>query len=95
MLHSLKQPYVVSLSQSAVPDMQTTFTNVVCRDATHLPYPSHHKPADIEGYALKAFALYATSFTEVILLDADNLPVMNPALLFESPEYKLYGSMFW
>ena len=75
--------------------LQTTFANVVCRDATSVPYPSHHKPADIRGYALKAFALYATSFTEVILLDADNLPVLDPSLLFLTPEYKLYGSVFW
>lgn len=80
---------------SAVPALQTTFTNVVCRDATLVPYPSHHKAADVRGYALKAFALYATSFTEVILLDADNLPVLDPALLFQSPEYKLHGSIFW
>ncbi|DBA91081.1 TPA: hypothetical protein ACH3X1_016046 [Trebouxia sp. C0004] len=74
---------------------ETSFSGVTCRDATTLPYPSHHKPASIKGYALKAFALYATSFTEVILLDADNLPVLNPALLFDSPEYQLHGSMFW
>ena len=75
--------------------LQTTFANVVCRDATRVPYPSHHKATDIQGYALKAFALYATSFTEVILLDADNLPVLDPSLLFTTPEYTLYGSMFW
>ena len=60
-----------------------------------MPYPSHHNAANIKGFALKAFALYATSFTEVILLDADNIPVMNPALLFDSPEYKLHGNVFW
>ncbi|KAL0047768.1 hypothetical protein WJX82_011464 [Trebouxia sp. C0006] len=74
---------------------ETSFSGVTCRDATTSPYPSHHKPANIRGYALKAFALYATSFTEVILLDADNLPVLNPALLFDSPEYQLHGNMFW
>ena len=67
----------------------------MCRDATSAPYPSHHKQANIRGFALKAFALYATSFTEVILLDADNLPVLDPSLLLEAPEYKLHGSMFW
>lgn len=74
---------------------ETSFNSVTCRDATTATYPSHHKSADIRGYALKAFALYATSFTEVILLDADNLPVLNPALLFNSPEYLLHGNMFW
>ena len=78
-----------------LPALQTTFTDVTCRDATLAPYPAHHKPAGVRGYALKAFALYATSFTEVILLDADNLPVLDPALLFDTPEYKLHGSMFW
>ena len=75
--------------------LQSNFTDVTCIDATAVPYPSHHKPATAKGYALKAFALYATSFTEVILLDSDNLPVMDPSLLFDTPEYQLHGSMFW
>lgn len=34
-------------------------------------------------------------FTDVLLLDSDCLPVRNPDLLFDSPEYATYGSMLW
>ena len=39
--------------------------------------------------------LYLTSFAEVLVLDADNLPLADPSFLFESPEYKSSGSLFW
>jgi hypothetical protein len=36
-----------------------------------------------------------SSFREVLLLDADNLPVTDPAVLFDRPEYKETGALFW
>ncbi len=55
-------------------------------------------PEDFElcdGWQLKAFALKHSSFEEVILLDADQVPLRDPALLFEWPEYKTTGALFW
>jgi len=46
-------------------------------------------------YMLKAVALVYTQFQEVLLLDADNFPVQNPASLFESNEFRKTGALFW
>ena len=32
---------------------------------------------------------------QVLLLDGDNLPLRNPETLFESPEYKTLGNLFF
>ena len=32
---------------------------------------------------------------QVLLLDGDNLPLRNPEALFESPEYKTLGNLFF
>lgn len=47
------------------------------------------------GWELKAYALLQNSFEEVLLLDADNVPVKDPAFLFDLPEFKRTGSIFW
>eukprot|EP00891_Asterochloris_glomerata_P004322 jgi/Astpho2/4322/fgenesh1_pg.00065_%23_12_t len=75
--------------------LERNFGRVRCVDATEVPYPAHHRRAPLKGWALKAFALHATKFTDVLLLDSDCLPVRNPDLLFDSPEYATYGSMLW
>ncbi len=47
------------------------------------------------GWALKAAAIAHSPFEEVLALDADNIPVRNPENLFDEPEYKLTGAIFW
>ena len=49
----------------------------------------------IKGYMIKSFALIVTSFSEVILLDADNIPLINVEELFNNPDYLKYGNIFW
>jgi ADP-heptose:LPS heptosyltransferase len=46
-------------------------------------------------WALKPFAVLHSRFREVLLLDADNVPVANPEPLFRSPAYDKYGAVFW
>ena len=68
---------------------QAFFTNVTCIDAMEVRQPSHHaQAASLAGYALKVFALYATSFEEVLLLDCDSMPTRNPQQLFNSVEFR-------
>lgn len=62
-------------------------------DALSVGDPEDFKLCD--GWQLKAFALKNSSFEEVILLDADQVPLRDPALLFEWPEYKATGAVFW
>ena len=66
---------------------------VECVDALEL---RKNIPARIiKGYALKAYALLHNPFREVILLDSDNVPLIDPESLFNLPEYKESGALFW
>ena len=50
---------------------------------------------NLGGWQLKPYAILNSRFREVLLLDADNVPVVDPTYLFELPEFKAHGSVFW
>lgn len=54
-----------------------------------------HPVRVLGGWELKAYALVHSRFQEVLLLDADNVPVRDPSFLFESPQYRDTGALFW
>ena len=54
-----------------------------------------HPARCLAGWELKAYALLHSPFKEVLLLDADNLPVINPEFLFDTPEFKRTGAILW
>lgn len=56
---------------------------------------SDYTDEDIDGYALKPMAILLSSFKEVLYLDADVVCTINPEQLFDSPEYKEHGAVFW
>lgn len=47
------------------------------------------------GFQIKPFAILASSFQDVLLLDANNTLLATPDCLFEYDEYKKYGAVFW
>jgi len=47
------------------------------------------------GWELKSYAILHCPFREVLFLDADNVPVVNPEFLFESQPYRETGAIFW
>jgi hypothetical protein len=49
----------------------------------------------LNGWEIKAFALLHTGFREVLLLDADNVPIVDPAFLFETKQFEDTGAIFW
>lgn len=49
----------------------------------------------LSGYKSKAFAIAASRFEEVLLLDADNIPLRDPAYLFASVAYMTHGAVLW
>ena len=54
------------------------------------------KPARIlQGWPLKAYAILNSRFENVLLLDADNVPIKNPEYLFKSRQFKKTGAIFW
>lgn len=48
-----------------------------------------------DGWQLKSFALNYSNFEDVLMLDADQVPVIDPAVLFEWPQYHETGAVFW
>lgn len=48
-----------------------------------------------DGWQLKPFALAQSGFAEVLMLDADQVPVRDPTQLFEAAEYREAGAVFW
>lgn len=47
------------------------------------------------GWVLKSVAVARCHFSDVIYLDADNVPVRDPSFLFNTPQYKATGALFW
>jgi hypothetical protein len=44
---------------------------------------------------IKNRAFLDTKFTQFVYMDSDNIPLSDPADLFESIEFKRSGSVFW
>jgi len=49
----------------------------------------------LAGWAAKPFAILLSSFREVIFIDADSLFFHNPEVLFDDPDYKKHGALFF
>ncbi|KAK9807589.1 hypothetical protein WJX72_003512 [[Myrmecia] bisecta] len=71
------------------------FAGVTIVDAASLPYPEHHQIVPVEHYVVKAYAFYHCPFDQVLVLDADNLPLADPTSLFDDPAFQQHGSLFW
>ena len=54
-----------------------------------------HPASRFDGWELKSYALLHSRFREVMLIDADNVPVADPSFLFDQPEYTGPGALFW
>lgn len=47
------------------------------------------------NYQMKTAAVVNSRFAEPMLLDSDNIPLIRPEELYESKQYKEYGTVFW
>src|SRR5579859_2117285 len=47
------------------------------------------------GWECKVHAIFGCSFEQVLLIDADNIPLTDPGFVFDSPQFARYGQMFW
>jgi hypothetical protein len=56
---------------------------------------SRHPCRILNGYELKPYTLLHSRFRHVLYLDADNVPIVDPSFLFETPEYADAGAIFW
>ncbi len=67
------------------------FVNVAIRDAAAI----EPKPRMLSGWSAKPLAMMHSAFAEVLLLDADNVPVQDPTFLFGCPAYLKHGAVAW
>lgn len=68
---------------------------IACCDFSDQRWWAHVSSEESGGWHLKALAVLATPHRHVLLLDADNLVVRDPAAMFATPEYKQHGTVFW
>jgi hypothetical protein len=47
------------------------------------------------GWTTKPYAIAHSRFREVLYIDADSLPLINPRSLFDDPGYRKTGALFW
>ena len=66
---------------------------VECVDAEQVQ--RRHPVRKLGGWGLKPYAILHAPFQEVLLLDADNVPVRNPEVLFGTPQFLETGAVFW
>jgi len=80
-------------------EMDDTMRNLVeplgvtCIDAYEVnkKYPVRK----LGGWELNPYSIIHSRFKEVIFLDADNVPLINPEVLFDTPQYQATKSIFW
>lgn len=48
-----------------------------------------------DGWQLKSYAVRNSGFEDVLLLDADQVPLADPEVLFDCPQYLETGAIFW
>jgi FkbM family methyltransferase len=64
-------------------------------DSLHIVDKKKLTIKNLGGWENKAFAIIHSPFKEVLFLDADQVPVVDPTYLFENVAYKDVGAMFW
>ncbi|GBF93630.1 alpha-glycosyltransferase [Raphidocelis subcapitata] len=92
-LDGLKQ-YITSHSSPGAP--VDVIDGADPRYAAAAEEQEHVRRVELASFASKVFALtFVTRFQEVLLLDADNLPLVCPDSLFEGEDFKTAGNLFW
>jgi hypothetical protein len=66
---------------------------VMCVDA--LQVAKRYPHPRLGGWESKAYAILHSRFKEVLLLDADNVPTVDPTYLFADDQYLATGAIFW
>lgn len=61
----------------------------------HNALPTNHDNIYFVNYQMKSASIVNSRFAEILFLDSDNIPVIDPELLFDSETYKEYGTVFW
>jgi hypothetical protein len=77
------------------PPMRSLLEGLGAQAVDAFEVAKRHEVERLGGWELKSYAMLHSRFREVLLLDADNVPVREPSYLFERPEYQETGALFW
>ena len=78
---------------SIIAHMHATFKDVKFIDLHNVAdFPAG---LNLKGYQIKPFAIMYSSFEEVLYLDSDIFPLVDPKWVFELALYKESGAVFW
>lgn len=69
--------------------------NAKCVLLPHVLGDTINSNFQFKGYQYKALALIVSSFENVLLIDADNIPARAPDYLFDSEPFKSHGLITW
>ncbi|KAF2157339.1 glycosyltransferase family 71 protein [Myriangium duriaei CBS 260.36] len=61
----------------------------------HNVIPTNNDNTFFVNYQMKPAAIINSRFEEVLFMDSDNVPAIDPMLLFDSQVFREYGSVFW
>lgn len=70
-------------------------TDVHLVDLSSFEYPAHFNKTSPNGLAIKLYCLLFSRFKNILMLDADNLPLKDPRYLFHTHEFAKHGNLFW
>lgn len=87
-LWQLRQSEITEPLQSALTDLDVRCVNAA---QMRLEHPIRH----LSGWELKPYAILHSRFEQALFLDADNVPLVNPVFLFDIPQFKDTGAVFW
>ena len=71
------------------------FTALGVEPVDALEVQKRHPMKTLGGWQNKPFSIIHSPFREVMLIDADNIPLRNPDSLFDSIHFKECGAVFW
>jgi hypothetical protein len=77
------------------PSMSALLAELDARTVNALPVVAAAGSRISDGWQLKSFALQHCHFEQMLLLDADQVPVRDPAECFDWPEFRQVGAVFW
>ncbi|KAK4041132.1 mannosyltransferase putative-domain-containing protein [Parachaetomium inaequale] len=83
------------MTEDNLKDLGSIYQPVSFNDLSKPHNILHIKDGLLINFQLKSAALVNSKFAEPLLLDSDNIPVLDPATLYDSRVYKEYRTVFW
>jgi hypothetical protein len=77
------------------PPMRGLLEELDVQPVDALEVAKRHQVERLGGWELKPYAVMHSRFREVLLLDADNVPIKDPSFLFDRSEFRDTGTLFW